>query len=114
MSESTIFEKIIAGEIPATIEHDDEHCVAIRDINPQAPVHVLLIPKKRITRLSLAEPEDHRVIGHLLMMAKAVAAKLKLDEGYRVVINNGPNGGEEVPHLHVHLLGGRQMAWPPG
>ncbi len=110
----TLFEKIIAREIPARIEHEDEHCIVIHDIEPQAPVHVLVIPKKPIPRVGEAETEDQAVLGHLLMTAAAVARKLDLTSGYRVVINNGKEGGEAVPHLHVHVLGGRQMSWPPG
>jgi histidine triad (HIT) family protein len=111
---ATLFEKIIAREIPANFAHEDEHCIAIHDIDPQAPVHVLVIPKKLIARVGEAEVEDQSVLGHLLLTAAAVARKLELDAGYRIVINNGKNGGEAVPHLHVHLLGGRQMNWPPG
>ena len=111
----TLFEKIIAREIPATIIYEDDLVFALRDINPQAPKHVLMIPKKPITRLAEAVPEDHKVLGHLLLKAAEVADKLGLREnGYRLVINNGPDAGEAVPHLHVHILGGRHMAWPPG
>jgi histidine triad (HIT) family protein len=114
MSESSIFTKIINREIPGNFEHEDELCVAIRDIDPQAPVHILIIPKKPIIRTSLAEDEDQAILGHLLLTARTVARKLNLDNGFRIVINNGPQGGEAVPHLHLHLLGGRQMGWPPG
>jgi histidine triad (HIT) family protein len=111
----TLFEKIIAREIPATIIYEDDLVFALRDINPQAPMHVLLIPKKAIPRLAEAKAEDQPLLGHLLLKAAAVAGQLGLDEGgYRLVINNGENGGESVPHLHVHILGGRRMAWPPG
>ena len=111
----TLFEKIIAREIPATIIYEDELVFALRDINPQAPKHVLLIPKKAIPRLAEAKAEDQQLLGHLLLKAAAVAAQLGLNEGgYRLVINNGENGGESVPHLHVHILGGRHMNWPPG
>ena len=111
----TIFQKIIAREIPARIAHEDEHCIAIHDINPQAPVHVLVIPKALIPRVGEATPDQQAVLGHLLLSAAAVARKLGLAEsGYRLVINNGRDGGETVPHLHVHLLGGRPLAWPPG
>jgi Diadenosine tetraphosphate (Ap4A) hydrolase and other HIT family hydrolases len=110
----TLFEKIIAREIPATIELEDEQCICIRDIDPQAPVHVLVIPKKPIPRVGEAAAEDQAVLGHLLLKAAEVACQLNLDAGYRIVINNGKNGGEAVPHLHVHVLGGRQMQWPPG
>lgn len=114
MSEKTIFQRIADREIPATIEHEDEHCIVIHDVNPQAPVHLLIVPKKVIPRLTLAEPADHKVIGHLIMMARKMAEKLKLDQGFRLVINNGPHACESVPHLHVHLIAGRQMKWPPG
>lgn len=110
----TLFEKIVAREIPAKIEHEDEHCICIHDINPQAPLHLLVIPKKPIPRLGEAEAEDQFVLGHLLVTAARVAQQLELDAGYRIVINNGKDGGEAVPHLHVHVLGGRAMQWPPG
>ena len=111
----TLFEKIIAREIPAAIVYEDDLVLAFRDIKPQAPVHVLIIPKKPITRLAEAGPEDHKVLGHLLLKAAEVADKLGLKKnGYRIVINNGPDAGEAVPHLHVHILGGRHLAWPPG
>jgi histidine triad (HIT) family protein len=111
----TIFEKIISHEIPATIIYEDDLVFAIRDINPQAPKHVLVIPKKVIPRLAEATPEHHKILGHLLLKAAEIAGKLGLNEGgYRLVINNGEDGGETVPHLHVHILGGRRMAWPPG
>jgi len=114
MTDKTIFQKIIDGEIPADLLHDDEKCVAIRDVNPQAPTHLLVIPKKLIPRTSEASEEDQSLLGHLLLVAKKVASEEGLDEGFRIVINNGPAGGESVPHLHVHVLGGRQMGWPPG
>jgi len=111
----TLFEKIIVREIPATIIYEDDQVFALRDINPQAPKHVLVIPKKPIPRLAEAGVEDQALLGHLLLKAAEVAAKLGLNEGgYRLVINNGEDGGESVPHLHVHILGGRRMAWPPG
>jgi len=111
----TLFEKIIAREIPADIVYEDDLVLAFRDIKPQAPVHALIVPRKPIPRLADATPEDHRVIGHLLLKAAEVAAKLGLQQsGYRLVINNGPDGGESVPHLHCHILGGRHLAWPPG
>ncbi len=112
--EVSIFTKIINREIPGTFEHEDDLCVAIRDAAPQAPVHILIIPKKHIVRTALADDEDQEILGHLLLTARNVAKKLKLEDGFRIVINNGPHGGEAVPHLHVHLLGGRQMRWPPG
>ena len=111
----TLFEKIIARTIPADIVYEDDLVLAFRDIHPQAPVHVLLVPKKPLTRISEATAEDHRLLGHLLLKAAAVAAKVGLKEnGYRLVINNGRDGGESVPHLHCHILGGRHMDWPPG
>jgi len=110
----TIFEKIIAREIPAQIVFEDDLVCAFRDINAQAPTHVLIVPKKPIPRLGEATPQDHQLIGHLLLKAAAVAKQLKLEGGYRLVINNGPDGGETVPHLHCHILGGRHMNWPPG
>ncbi|MGA3265778.1 MAG: histidine triad nucleotide-binding protein [Verrucomicrobiota bacterium] len=111
----TLFEKIVAREIPATIVYEDDLVLAFRDIKPQAPTHVLLIPKQPIPRLAEAKPEDHKVLGHLLLKAAQIADQLGLKQrGYRLVINNGPDAGEAVPHLHVHILGGRAMAWPPG
>jgi histidine triad (HIT) family protein len=110
----TLFERIITREIPADIVYEDDLVLAFRDIKPQAPVHVLIVPKKPIPRVAEAAPEDHRVLGHLLLKAAEVAAKLGLKNGYRLVINNGPDGGESVPHLHCHVLGGRHLAWPPG
>ena len=111
----TIFQKIIDREIPAQLVHEDDHCIAIHDVNPQAPVHVLIIPKKGLTRVGEATAADQALLGHLLLTAAAVAKKLGLAEsGYRLVINNGRDGGESVPHFHVHLLGGRPLAWPPG
>jgi histidine triad (HIT) family protein len=111
----TLFEKIIAREIPADIVYEDDLVLAFNDINPQAPTHVLVIPKKPIARIAEAEPEDHQVLGHLLLKAREIAADLGLHEnGFRLVINNGKDGGESVPHLHLHILGGRAMTWPPG
>src|SRR5436309_11236041 len=111
----TLFEKIIAREIPADIVYEDDLVLAFRDIKPHAPVHVLIIPKKVIPRLAEASPEDHKVLGHLLLKAAELAAKLGVTQtGYRLVINNGPNAGESVPHLHCHILGGRTLSWPPG
>ena len=110
----TIFQKIIDREIPAKIEHEDELCVVLHDIQPQAPVHLLIVPMRALVRLSEAQASDQPLLGHLLLTANAMAKKLNLAEGFRLVINNGPYGGESVPHLHVHLLGKRQMTWPPG
>ena len=114
MTDKTIFQKIMDGEIPADMLHDDEECVVIRDVNPQAPTHLLVIPKKLIPRISEGSQEDQTLLGHLLLVAKKVAREEELAEGFRIVVNNGPAGGESVPHLHVHVLGGRQMGWPPG
>ncbi len=111
---STIFEKIISGEIPADIVHQDKLCLVIRDIDPQAPCHLLVIPKKVIPRIGNAVDNDQSTLGHLLLIAAKVAESENLSSGYRIVINNGSDGGETVPHLHVHVLGGRQMKWPPG
>jgi len=111
----TLFEKIISREIPADIVYEDELVLAFNDINPKAPTHVLIIPKKPIPRIAEAEPEDHQVLGHLLLKAREVAGKLGLHEkGFRLVFNNGHDAGETVPHLHLHILGGREMTWPPG
>lgn len=111
----TLFEKIIAREIPATIVFEDDLVLAFKDINPGAPAHVLIVPKKPIPRIAEAKPEDHQVLGHLLLKAAEVAKQLGLVQGgYRLVINNGPDAGESVPHLHLHILGGRRLAWPPG
>ncbi len=110
-----IFEKIIAREIPANLVYEDDKVLAFRDINPQAPTHVLIMPKKPIVRIAEAKPEDHQLLGHLLLKAAEVAEKIGLKEsGYRLVFNNGRDAGEAVPHLHCHILGGRKMNWPPG
>jgi histidine triad (HIT) family protein len=110
----TIFEKIVAREIPAKIVWEDDDAIAFEDVNPQAPVHVLIVPKTVIPRLAEAKSSDGPTLGKLLVAAAEIAKKLELGSGYRVVINNGPDAGESVPHLHVHLLGGRALAWPPG
>jgi histidine triad (HIT) family protein len=110
----TLFEKIIAREIPAQIVYEDELSIAIRDINPQAPVHVLVIPKKPIARVGEAQPEDQALLGHLLLTAAKVAKQEGLENGFRITINQGADGGETVPHMHVHVLGGRSLSWPPG
>jgi len=111
----TLFEKIVAREIPANIVYEDDLVVAFRDINPQAPTHVVIVPRKAIPRVAEATVEDQKVLGHLLLKAAEVAELVGLKtDGYRLVINNGPNGGETVPHLHCHILGGRHMKWPPG
>ncbi|NJR41201.1 MAG: histidine triad nucleotide-binding protein [Leptolyngbyaceae cyanobacterium CSU_1_4] len=110
----TIFGKIIRREIPADIVYEDDLCLAFKDVHPQAPVHVLVIPKKPIAKLSDAESQDHALMGHLLLTVKRVAEQLGLTHGYRTVINTGDDGGQTVYHLHLHILGGRSMAWPPG
>ena len=114
MSEPTLFTKIIEGEIPADFVHRDDHCVVIRDINPQAPVHLLVIPIKPLVGIQGAEDDDRSLLGHLMLTARFVAQKEGLSSGYRLVVNAGDEGGQEVPHLHIHVLGGRQMNWPPG
>jgi histidine triad (HIT) family protein len=110
----TLFEKIIAREIPTAIVYEDDLVLAFRDIHPQAPVHVLIVPKKPVPRIAEAPVGDQKLLGHLLLKAAEVAKQLDLKSGYRLVINNGTDGGETVPHLHVHILGGRHLAWPPG
>ncbi len=113
----TIFERIIAREFPADIVYEDEQSFAFRDINPQAPVHVLIVPKRVITRVGEASAEDQSLLGHLLLAAGKVAAQLGVcssDAGFRLVINHGHDAGETVPHLHIHLLAGRPLGWPPG
>ena len=114
MSEETIFSKIIRREIPADIVYEDDQCLAFRDINPQAPTHILVIPKKPIAMLGDAAAEDKALLGHLLLTVKDIAKQVGLDNGYRVVINSGAEGGQTVFHLHLHLLGGRYLQWPPG
>ena len=110
----TLFQKIADKEIPAKLIHEDAVCVAFHDISPQAPVHVLIVPRKPIPRLAEATVEDQEILGHLLLVAGQLSRELCLAKGFRIVINNGPDGGETVPHLHVHLLGGRALGWPPG
>ncbi|MCR9201322.1 MAG: histidine triad nucleotide-binding protein [Planctomycetaceae bacterium] len=110
----TIFTKIIEREIPADIVHEDDLCLAFHDVSPQAPTHVLLIPKKPIVSLDALTADDTAVAGHLLMMVPQVAAKLGLEQGYRTVVNTGEHGGQSVFHLHIHILGGRALSWPPG
>jgi len=112
--EKTIFAKIIDREIPAEILYEDDLALAFKDINPQAPVHVLIIPKKPLVSLADAGDEDQQLLGHLLLVLKKLAAELGLSNGYRTVLNTGDDGGQEVPHLHFHLLGQRSMTWPPG
>jgi histidine triad (HIT) family protein len=111
----TLFEKIIARDIPADIVFEDDQCLAFRDISPQAPVHILIIPKNPVARIGAAQADDQSLLGHLLLTAADIARRENIaPDGYRLVINNGPHGGETVPHLHIHLLGGRPLVWPPG
>lgn len=111
----TLFKKIIDREIPADIVYEDDRALAFRDIHPQAPVHVLVIPKKEIPGISRAEAEDEAVLGHLLYVAAEVARQEGIDAtGYRLIVNDGQNGGQTVHHLHIHVLGGRRLSWPPG
>lgn len=111
----TIFEKIARREIPADIVYEEEDFFAFRDVNPQAPVHVLIVPKRVIARIGDAQAADAELLGRMVIASREIAQKLGvLESGYRLVINHGPDAGESVPHLHVHLLGGRSLAWPPG
>jgi histidine triad (HIT) family protein len=109
-----LFCKIIAGEIPSKTVFEDDLTYAFRDINPQAPSHVLVVPRKHIASLADSGPEDEALLGHLHLVAARIAASEELSDGFRTVINTGPDGGQTVDHLHVHLLGGRSMHWPPG
>ncbi|PLS68954.1 MAG: histidine triad nucleotide-binding protein [Cyanobacteria bacterium M5B4] len=113
-SPETVFSKIIRREIPATIVYEDDLALAFRDIHPQAPVHILVIPKQVIPTIAEATEQDQQLLGHLLLVAKQVAKQENLDQGYRLVINCGNDGGQTVYHLHIHILGGRSMQWPPG
>jgi histidine triad (HIT) family protein len=111
----TLFEKICQGEIPADIVYQDDLCVCFRDIAPQAPSHLLLVPRKAIARIAEATADDQNLLGHMMTRIKLITEQQGLaEQGFRLVINNGPHGGEAVPHLHIHILGGRQMLWPPG
>ena len=111
---TTLFSKIISREIPADIVYEDEHCLAFRDINPQAPTHVLLIPKKEIPRLADATVEDQALLGHMMLAAGKIARQLGIGDAFRLVTNNGAEAGQSVFHLHLHILGGRSLSWPPG
>ena len=113
-SEKSIFGKIIDGEIPADIVYEDEHCLAFRDIAPQAPVHILVIPRKVIRNLEELTDEDAALAGHLLVTIRNLARQLGVEKGYRIISNSGESAGQSVPHLHFHLLAGRPMEWPPG
>jgi histidine triad (HIT) family protein len=114
MSTKTLFQKIIDREIPAQIVYEDNQALAFRDIHPQAPVHILIIPKKLIPQIELTTSEDEALLGHLLYVTTQIARKEGLSDGYRLVVNNGAQGGQTVFHLHIHLLGGRNFGWPPG
>ncbi len=109
-----LFCKIVAGEIPARKVYEDESCIAISDINPQAPVHLLVIPRVHVASLAHGSAKNKELLGHLLLSAAELAAKQNLAKGYRIVINTGEEGGQTVDHLHLHILGGRAMHWPPG
>ncbi|MCA9542644.1 MAG: histidine triad nucleotide-binding protein [Myxococcales bacterium] len=110
-----MFARILRGEIPAKLLHDDDHCIAFHDVDPQAPTHFLVVPKREIAKLGDATPEDAAVLGHLLLIAAKVARDLGVDDGgSRVVVNNGRGAGQTVFHLHVHVLAGREFSWPPG
>lgn len=111
---TTIFSKIIRREIPADIVYEDDLCLAFRDVNPQAPIHVLVIPKQEISRLADAQDADQALLGHLLLAARKVARQLGVDDAFRLIVNNGADAGQTVFHLHLHILAGRPMRWPPG
>jgi len=112
--EKTIFKKIIDKELPANIVYEDEVCMAFHDVSPQAPTHVLVIPKSEIPSVADLEDSDGSLAGHLILVARNLARDLELDGGFRLVINSGPEAGQTVDHLHIHLLGGRRLSWPPG
>jgi len=114
MSEKTLFQRIADREIPADIIFEDNLCIAFRDINPVAPTHILIVPLKPVPTLNDLEAEDEMLMGHLFLVARKIAEDEGLENGYRTVINCGKEGGQEVYHIHLHLLGGRQMVWPPG
>lgn len=114
MTEKTIFKRIIDGEIPADTVYEDDRCLAFRDVNPQAPTHVLVIPKKEIPSLAHADETDQELLGHLMLVTRRIASDLGLSAGYRTMINTGQEGGQTVHHLHIHLLAGRPLVWPPG
>lgn len=114
MSDDTIFGKILRGEIPATIVYEDDHCIAFKDMYPAAPMHVLLIPRKAIARLCDAELDDQSLLGHLMLTASRIADAQGFGDRYRLVVNNGEGAGQTVFHLHLHIIGGRELSWPPG
>ncbi|XP_069102740.1 adenosine 5'-monophosphoramidase HINT1-like [Argopecten irradians] len=110
----TVFGKILRGEIPCKFIYEDDKCVAFNDMSPQAPVHFLVIPRKAIATIQDAEEADEQLLGHMMIVAKKVAADQGLENGYRLVLNNGKDGAQSVFHIHIHVMGGRQMGWPPG
>ena len=114
MADKTLFQKIMDGELDGDLAYEDDRCVALRDVNPQAPTHLLIIPRKPVPSLDDLEPEDEALVGHLFLVAQQMAAEEGLTGGYRTVFNCGPEAGQSVDHLHLHLLGGRSFAWPPG
>jgi histidine triad (HIT) family protein len=114
MSGKSVFKRIIDKEIPAKIVYEDDRCLAFHDVSPQAPTHVLVIPKKEIASLDALADDDLELVAHLWLVIRNLARELKLERGYRVVVNSGRDGGQSVDHLHFHLLGGRQLVWPPG
>ena len=114
MTEPTIFKRIIDKEIPADIVYEDDRCLAFKDISPQAPVHVLVIPKEEIQSLAHTEDAHGDLLGHLLLVTRSLARDMGLDNGFRTIINTGAGGGQTVDHLHIHLMGGRSLTWPPG
>jgi histidine triad (HIT) family protein len=114
MAEKTVFKKIIDKELPADIVYEDDLCLAFKDINPRAPTHLIVIPKKEIPKIDDLADEDEPLVGHLFVVMRKIAVQLGLEDGYRVVINNGPDAGQEVMHIHFHMLAGRRFGWPPG
>jgi histidine triad (HIT) family protein len=114
MPEKTLFQRIADREIPADPVYEDEQCLAFRDIHPQAPTHVLVVPREPIPGIQSVEPEHAALVGHLFVVARQIAEQEGLEDGYRLVFNVGEDGGQTVPHLHLHLIGGRKLSWPPG
>ena len=114
MADRTLFQKIMDGELEGDIVYEDGECAVLRDINPQAPTHLLVVPRKPIPSLDAIEEEDEPLVGHLFIVARKIAAEEGLTNGYRTVFNNGPDANQQVDHIHLHLLGGRAMSWPPG
>jgi histidine triad (HIT) family protein len=114
VAKKTLFQKIMDREEPGDILYEDDQCVALRDINPQAPTHVLIVPRKPIPTLDALTEDDEALVGHLFLIAQKVAAEEGLSDGYRTVFNNGPDARQTVDHIHLHLIGGREMSWPPG